>query len=219
MYWSGRKEDSLKYTNPIEHVKMPFDDWLKVAEHADKNKLSKDEKHYYFRKNERGGRNNKKTTFIGKDLSIFSGTKDSFFVSDVSKNKGIQCRFGMRGIIAASHFDSGRNMVAMLRGNKRYILNPPESCPNLGIITDVKHPSYRHSIIDWTDIHQAKSSKFESVKAIDTIVRSGEVLYIPSFWFHYIISLDTSIQCNSRSGRPKNQQGLQYISDCTKVTN
>ena len=27
-------------------------------------------------------------------------------------------------------------------------------------------------------------------------------MYIPSFWFHYIVSLDTNIQCNSRSGTP-----------------
>jgi hypothetical protein len=28
----------------------------------------------------------------------------------------------------------------------------------------------------------------------------GEMLYIPSFWFHYIVSQDASIQCNARSG-------------------
>ena len=28
----------------------------------------------------------------------------------------------------------------------------------------------------------------------------GEVLYIPSYWFHYIISLQKSAQCNVRSG-------------------
>ena len=37
---------------------------------------------------------------------------------------------------------------------------------------------------------------------IDTIVREGEVLYIPSFWFHYIVSMSYSIQCNSLSGTP-----------------
>ena len=36
--------------------------------------------------------------------------------------------------------------------------------------------------------------------AIDTVLKAGEVLYIPSFWFHYIISLQKSAQCNARSG-------------------
>ena len=39
----------------------------------------------------------KKATFVGKDLKIFSSMENNFFVFNVEKNKGIQCRFGMRG--------------------------------------------------------------------------------------------------------------------------
>ena len=42
------------------------------------------------------------------------------------------------------------------------------------------------------------------------------MLYIPSFWFHYICSLDYSIQCNTRSGSPPQQQGQQKIDACLK---
>jgi hypothetical protein len=42
---------------------------------------------------------------------------------------------------------------------------------------------------------------FEQAQATQVVLRAGEVLYIPSFWFHYIVSLGTSMQCNSRSGR------------------
>ena len=97
MYWTGKKEDSNKYSNPMDHVQMPFRAWLQLATDAEQNKLPNDSKHYYFRKNEPSGMKSKKSTFIGKDISIFSSTTDNFFVSDVSKNKGIQCRFGMRG--------------------------------------------------------------------------------------------------------------------------
>jgi len=37
--------------------------------------------------------------------------------------------------------------------------------------------------------------------AIDTVLKAGEMLYIPSHWFHYIVSLQKSAQCNVRSGR------------------
>ena len=37
--------------------------------------------------------------------------------------------------------------------------------------------------------------------AIDTVLKAGEILYIPSHWFHYIVSLQKSAQCNVRSGR------------------
>lgn len=30
--------------------------------------------------------------------------------------------------------------------------------------------------------------------AIETVLKAGEVLYIPSHWFHYIISLQKSAQ-------------------------
>jgi hypothetical protein len=100
MYWTGKKEDSNNYKNPVDHIKMSFKTWLRLATDAEKHKLPTDSKHYYFRKNEpssQGGVKFKKSTFIGKDISIFSTPTDNFFVSDVSKNKGIQCRFGMRG--------------------------------------------------------------------------------------------------------------------------
>ena len=120
----------------------------------------------------------------------------------------------MRGIIAEAHYDSGRNMVAMIKGAKRYILAPPSACKKLGIISDVKDPSYRHSLIDWSDINQATDRGFDTVDAIDTIVQAGEVLYIPSYWFHYIVSLKYSIQCNSRSGSPPNGEGQADIESC-----
>jgi oxalate decarboxylase/phosphoglucose isomerase-like protein (cupin superfamily) len=134
----------------------------------------------------------------------------------VKANKGIQCRFGMRGIIAESHYDSGRNMVAMLKGEKRYILTPPWTCKLLGIISDKSHPSYRHSVIDWSDLSQAFSRGFTKVDAIDTIMHPGEVLYIPTYWFHYMVSLKYSLQCNSRSGFPPEMQGSNHIQLCMK---
>ena len=85
------------------------------------------------------------------------------------------------GIVAASHYDAGRNMIAMLKGSKRYIINPPEACPHLGILSEKKHPSYRHSIYDWSDVEFARQH-FQKVPAIDTILKTGEVLYVPSFW-------------------------------------
>jgi hypothetical protein len=108
-------------------------------------------------------------------------------------------------------------MVALLKGKKRYILNPPEACKHLGIISDPDHPSFRHSIIDWSDIRQAKSNNFHKAKAIDTVVYAGEVLYIPSYWFHYVVSLDYSIQCNSRSGPPPNQEGKAVVKTCLSL--
>ncbi len=213
MFWKSK--GSIKgYKPPTSIVQMSFDEWVKKAHHADDTKLSSDSIHHYFMTNAPPRDNGR--TFVSRDLPSFSSDESNFFLKSPKANKGIQCRFGMRGIIAEAHYDSGRNMVAMLKGTKRYILAPPKACSMLGIIDDVNHPSYRHSIIDWSDINQAKSHNFDKIDAIDTIVRTGEVLYIPSYWFHYIISLEYSIQCNTRAGSPEHNEGQKEIENCLK---
>ena len=74
----------------------------------------------------------------------------------------------------------------------------------------------RQSSVDWSKIDTLAGVRrdFSKVSAVETILRAGEVLYIPSFWFHYIVSLDYSVQCNSRSGRPPRGQGVRNIERC-----
>lgn len=217
MYWSLRGAKTNDFTPPTKLVKLNFNEWLTKAHAADIKKIKSSEKHYYFMTGSLKGDDHR--SFIARDFNnIFTDLpQPNFFITNINANKGVQCRFAMRGIIAEAHYDSGRNMIAMIKGSKRYILTPPSTCKQLGIIADSKHPSYRHSVIDWSDIRQAKSHNFNNVPAIDTIVREGEILYIPSYWFHYIIALEYSIQCNSRSGSPPNKEGLDYINKCFAI--
>jgi hypothetical protein len=217
MYFSTAKRGTpTGFVPPQQSTFLTYPQFLTHARRADRTKLPSNETHYYFTLNSNPRSEQLATRltsshFISADLQIFSSSTDNFFIPDVKHNKGIQCRFGMRGVIAAAHYDSGRNMVAMLRGSKRYILTPPHTCRHLGIINDESHPSYRHSIFDWANISQAVERNFHLVNSVETIVRAGEVLYIPSFWFHYIVSLDNSIQCNSRSGYPPRMQVVQAM--------
>lgn len=215
MFWANNVGKRFKnYQPPTTLVNdVDFRTWQEHAINADRTKNSSTYLYFMTGVPGKGVKNN----FIGRDLGVFSTAKNNFFITNVPANKGIQCRFGMRGVIAEAHYDSGRNMVAMLKGKKRYILTPPWSCDKLAIIADKKHPSYRHSVIDWSSLEQAKSYHFDQVQAIDTIVRTGEILYIPSYWFHYIVSLTYSIQCNSRSGSPPRKEGLSDIQKCLKM--
>lgn len=164
----------------------------------------------------------------------------AFFIREPAKNKGIQCRLGMRGVIAEAHYDAGRNMIAMIRGRKRYVLAPPESCGALDMITSREHPSYRHSDVDWSlyDAERIRSGKnlraargsgstadaevlrvLGKAMALETILADGEVLYVPSYWFHYIVSLagDMSVQCNTRHGTPDSGIGAAAIKKCMRA--
>jgi len=214
MYWTtkgGREPEG--YKPPTEIITdMSFDEWVKLAKKADEHKLDNTTEHFYLMSNAPAG--DRGRTFISRDLREFSTDVPNFFITNPGANKGIQCRLAMRGVLSEAHYDSGRNMVAMLTGVKRYILNPPHACKALKLISDVDHPSYRHSIIDWSDPIQAKSYGFDGVDALDTLVRQGEVLYIPTGWNHYIVALKYSMQCNSRSGSPPNGEGLADIEAC-----
>jgi len=225
MYWrspsSAGKKAYPDWKSPTKIVSHTFAEWLSLARHADEGELHHSEEHKYLMMGTPPltslirGDEVKRSHFVTSDLKCFTPHDENFFITDISLNKGIQCRFGMRGVIAEAHYDGGRNMVAMLKGAKRYILTPPSSCPKLQLIADRKHPSFRHSTTDWSDPADAKSHfAFPEAEAIDTIVREGEVLYIPSYWIHYIVSLKYSIQCNTRSGSPPNHEGEDHVSKC-----
>lgn len=205
---------------PTMDTDLSFEKWSKHARYADAVGLEPNEQHYYWQSgvppDER--KEPKHTwTMISRDLPSFSDRFPNFFSFNPDEQKGIQCRFGERGVTAATHYDGGRNMVGMITGAKRYILSPPKECSKLGVVTKKKHPVYRHSLLNFGHINALDNTDDEisdmpslerewlniakNATSIDTVLKAGEVLYIPSHWFHYIISLQKSAQCNVRAGR------------------
>ena len=90
-------------------------------------------------------------------------------------------------------------MIAMLKGAKRYILMPPNQCKNIYLLPK-SHPSGRHSQVDWSDPDFEKHPNFRHARATETILRQGQVLYVPSHWIHYI-QVRRVIDTGVRKGR------------------
>ncbi len=57
------------------------------------------------------------------------------------------------------------------------------------------------------------NKQIAGVRAIDTVLKPGEVLYVPSIWHHYIVSLTKNFQCNVRSGMAPVQPEDQVSQD------
>jgi hypothetical protein len=131
----------------------------------------------------------------------------TFFVKDEQQQRGIHCRFGMPSIIAESHYDGGRNFIAMVRGKKRYIINHPSQCSKLHMMKTGM--SARHSELDWSD--PKNFELFGDATGLEVVLEAGDVLFLPALWFHYIVSLEVNIQCNTRSGTP-----AKYTEDIRK---
>ncbi len=55
--------------------------------------------------------------------------------------------------------------------------------------------------MDWSQPDLNSFPEFVHLHANEIITRPGDALYIPTDWFHYIISLNVNFQCNTRSGR------------------
>ena len=117
----------------------------------------------------------------------------------------------MKGVFAENHFDQSRNSIVVLRGTRRYILSHPDQCENLSMLPK-GHPSARHSAVDYTNPDLDTYPEFRNALANEVVLQAGQVLYLPTNWFHFIVSLDLNMQCNTRSGIT--QHYMRPIQEC-----
>ena len=141
----------------------------------------------------------------------FFKPEQNFYMVDPTDARGINCRFGMRGNTAENHFDASRNFIALFGGERRYLLSHPRECKNLALYK-MGHPSARHSEVDWSNPDLDNFPQFRQAKSHEVVLQAGDVLYLPTNYFHHIISLTTNFQCNARSGIT--QHYMNHIRDC-----
>lgn len=216
-------------SSPVEKVRMSYAHWLSHATRGTEH-LQPNDAHWYFRLSAFGkgpvrfppppiGVSGKEAPmeYLYDELPFLQPRNESLYIVDPDGHKGIHCRFAPKGVISESHFDLGRNAIVVLRGSRRYILNPPSECRNLALYPR-GHPSGRHSRLDWSSKgweHQLLHyPEFAQARGHEVIVQAGQVLFLPALYFHYIVSLDDgpNIQCNARSGNPPGTP--QILRDC-----
>jgi len=215
LYYKGSKNTRLrggeKWTAPQDNVRdMTYSEFEATATDADAAADGGDRRLYLTISAGMGGVLN----WVVDSLRFFRDDHDFFRVNYPEPFHGINCRFGMRGVVQAAHYDHGRNFIAMVRGHKRYVILPPRSCDSLELL-DRTHPSARHASFDWADpgeLRKRAAGPFCAARATEVVLTEGQVMYLPSFWFHYIVSLDRTVQCNSRAG--SSDDGEAEITAC-----
>ena len=207
-------ETPSNWSQPTVMLRMTYTDWLEHANVTDDSKLGPNNPHWYYRLIGCG--------FMGRDCDrgsseylfdelVFFQPKEGLYLVQPEKQKGIHCRFGMKGVIAENHFDGSRNAIALLGGERRYILAHPNQCSKLALFPN-GHPSARHSAVDWSDPDLARFPIFHEALVNEVVMQAGDVMYLPTNWFHYIISLDLNFQCNTRSG--VNEEYMEDLAKC-----
>jgi hypothetical protein len=106
MYWSAKHLRGLNkdFKPPTEFQQHTFPEFLNVAQ-VPETKTTTDKLHWYYRMDAKGQRKN---AWIQEDLNGIFAKKESFFIVEPSGHRGINCRFGMRGVIAETHYDGSR---------------------------------------------------------------------------------------------------------------
>lgn len=203
LYWRGGMGADTSTTagddwkEPTKFLNMPYNEWFHHANATD-DKLGPDQPHWYFKLNGCGDGKHCLSEYLFDELPFFQ-PKPSLYITDATSQRGIHCRLGMKGVIAQNHFDGGRNAIALLGGQRRYLLSHPDQCEKLALYP-LGHPSARHSAINWADPDLDEYPEFAQAYANEVVLQAGDVLYLPTFWFHHIISLSMNFQCNTRSG-------------------
>ena len=106
------------------------------------------------------------------------------------------CRFSSQGTIAEPHFDMGGNLVYLVQGRRRVVLAPPDQCGLLHV--EAEGPIARHSTVNWADAAVIDEFRQTGVQAVELVMEAGDLLFIPSYYFHYFITLERAAQCNYR---------------------
>mmetsp|Transcript_35156 Transcript_35156/g.85067 ORF Transcript_35156/g.85067 Transcript_35156/m.85067 type:complete len:622 (-) Transcript_35156:81-1946(-) len=192
------------WKEPTTMMRMTYGEWLSHANMTEGETVGPDDPHWYFRligcgeTGPRGECDKGSSEYLFDELPFFQ-PKESLYIVDPLEQKGIHCRFGMHGVIAENHFDMSRNAIVVLGGERRYVLAHPEECPRLSLLPK-GHPSARHSAVDWSDPDLETYPEFAEARGNEVVLQAGDVLYLPTNWFHFIISLNLNFQCNTRSG-------------------
>ncbi|XP_013385380.1 hypoxia-inducible factor 1-alpha inhibitor-like [Lingula anatina] len=95
---------------------------------------------------------------------------------------------GQEGNYTPVHYDEQHNLFAQVQGCKRIFLFPPSQFECL-YPYPVYHPCDRQCQVDLRAPDFDRFPKLKRLKGYEVIVKPGDVLYIPMYWFHHVESI------------------------------
>ena len=168
----------IPWQQPTQMIRMKYTDWFDHANVTD-DKLGPNDPHWYFKLMGCGAGPPCAAVlseFLFDELPFFQPAPQStLYLKEPEMQRGVLCRFGMKGVIAENHFDGGRNVITVLKGERRYILSHPNQCENLALYPE-DHPSARHSAVDWSDPDLDKYPQFAKARGNEVVLQAGDTL-------------------------------------------
>ena len=118
--------------------------------------------------------------------------QDVAFPKPLSESK-VNIWFGTGNTVSGLHHDRSPNWYAQVFGAKRFILFSPDQVdalyPRTGMLGHTSAVDPLHPDLD-------AYPRFAEARPRAVTVTAGEVLFLPSFWWHHVTSLSLSISVN-----------------------
>ena len=100
------------------------------------------------------------------------------------------------GVVATAHYDPSHNVVIQLQGRKRWLLWAPEELGRLRL-HPATHPSRRQTRLPLVgptaDTAAVGHADYGATRAMSLELGPGEMLYVPPYWAHAVLSVTPSV--------------------------
>jgi hypoxia-inducible factor 1-alpha inhibitor (HIF hydroxylase) len=125
---------------------------------------------------------------------------------------------GKPGLITHTHYDAQHNFFVQLQGRKRFTLLPPHATAADGSPLPVfpcLHPHFghlapapsEHVLPLFEPVHDNTSTSTSSSLSLPLAyiaeLGAGDMLVVPSFWWHHVETLEASVSVNVWSTAPE----------------
>jgi Cupin-like domain len=107
--------------------------------------------------------------------------------------------FGPAGNTTKLHYDVPNNFFAQVVGRKRFLLFPPNETKRL---YRYRTKAYNMSQVDPDQPDLNRFPLYRGVEPIEVELQDGDMLFLPSFWWHQVHSLTTGMSVNFWSVPP-----------------
>ena len=112
------------------------------------------------------------------------------------KRSSVNVWMGQPHVIAHCHYDGYHNLYAQLYGTKKFTLFQPTNWPGLYPYPFL-HPSHAQAQVNLSDAKDIENFPLaDRVRAIEIVLKPGDLLYMPPLWFHLVESMELSISVN-----------------------
>ncbi|KAL4239511.1 Hypoxia-inducible factor 1-alpha inhibitor [Mactra antiquata] len=180
-YYSDKKCQTVReFIPPMQQEEMSFQDFVNLL------KQSKGEKKIYLQQalNDSVGPNIV-TDFIKFNWKWVTDQQKTNKWGPLTSNLLL---VGMEGNITPVHYDEQENFFAQIYGEKRFLLFHPDQYENL-YPYPVYHPHDRQSQVELDSPDFDRFPNARNLQGYEGVVKPGDVLYIPMYWWHQVESL------------------------------